>query len=548
MPARIVFDEDQLYDLYINKGLTKVKIAEILKVSRCTVTDYIKSMGWQQSEEDQKKNRARPNKFKVNLDPEVLYDLYMVQNLTKEEIAEQLGVGVKVVIRCISENGIVKPKKMVIETSQRKFFEKHPLGMKDPAIREKTKETCRINFGVDYPSQNPEVQEKTRRTCMEHFGVPYSLQDKGVRDKGKETLLSMYGVDHCMHHSETIKKIQDTNMQKYGYKNPSQNQDIRQKKREAMIKKDDGKNVNLIIAVTSSRESFRNYIIENGFTTTAQIAEALGYSGSVCGIDKMLNLFDSWDLIKHYKSYFELDIKNFLKSIGEECVSTRAIIPPVEIDLYNENNRVGVEANGNYYHSSAKKPVDYHQDKSIKAEEKGVYLIHIYEEEWEDPFRRSIVESLLKRVFKKLDTVISSECLVKKIDKNSFYEFASKNSITHNKDIDICYGLFYGSDLIMACSYLKLNENNWNMNNVIISTTYDVVDGLKTIFNTFIQNQKPDSVVALCDFNKFNGADYINADMCLVEITEPDRIVNSKNELTYGAGFKKFLWKNKNFK
>ena len=84
-----------------------------------------------------------------------------------------------------------------------------------------------------------------------------------------------------------------------------------------------------------------------------------------------------WDTIPHNVCHAE----NELKQLFPQLIKTRSIIPPQEIDLYDENLRIGIEYNGDYWHCTKFKDSLYHQAKSNLAKEKGVFLYHIFEHE-----------------------------------------------------------------------------------------------------------------------------------------------------------------------
>lgn len=80
-------------------------------------------------------------------------------------------------------------------------------------------------------------------------------------------------------------------------------------------------------------------------------------------------------------------IENKLKERNNEYIKNeRKIIYPYEIDLYIPDYNIGIEVNGNYWHSEikGKKDKNYHLNKTIKCENKNIMLIHIFEDETYD--------------------------------------------------------------------------------------------------------------------------------------------------------------------
>ena len=57
---------------------------------------------------------------KVNIDKDLLYDQYIIQNKNIEEIAEELGVGRKPVMRSLKEFGIKKDISDIVEKRKAK--------------------------------------------------------------------------------------------------------------------------------------------------------------------------------------------------------------------------------------------------------------------------------------------------------------------------------------------------------------------------------------------------------------------------------------------
>lgn len=74
----------------------------------------------------------------------------------------------------------------------------------------------------------------------------------------------------------------------------------------------------------------------------------------------------------------------------------RDIISPLEVDLFIEDLKIGIEYNGYYWHS--KKDKYYHQNKALKCRDKGIRLIQFYEKDWK-----------MEEIFSFLDGVLSNK-------------------------------------------------------------------------------------------------------------------------------------------
>ena len=129
------------------------------------------------------------------------------------------------------------------------------------------------------------------------------------------------------------------------------------------------------------------------------------YTGNQLPVRVKCNLHGEYDTVADYhvqgyttcpgcKTYAattpEAAIKEILTSAGFRVDQNRRdVIPPMEIDLFIPDNKVGIEFNGLYWHSSKFLPQDYHYKKYLRAQELGVRLIQVWEDDWN--FRPEIV-------------------------------------------------------------------------------------------------------------------------------------------------------------
>ena len=79
----------------------------------------------------------------------------------------------------------------------------------------------------------------------------------------------------------------------------------------------------------------------------------------------------------------EMTIRQLIIDMGVTVMAnTRRVIPPFELDIFIPQLNLGVEFNGNFWHSTAKRRPRYHVDKMLKASGKGIKLIQVFEYEW----------------------------------------------------------------------------------------------------------------------------------------------------------------------
>lgn len=289
-------------------------------------------------------------------------------------------------------------------------------------------------------------------------------------------------------------------------------------------------------------------------------------------------------ILNHYgyyrdlpSSFYENDICNYLLNFVNIKRNNRKILGNgQEIDIYIPEYKVGIEVNGDYWHSSLQKDKNYHFEKSKLAEEKGIRLIHIWEYEWNDPIKREKIISLLNICFNiNISKIYARDCTIRKISNSQAKLFNELNHLQGHRNAQVTYGLFYQDKLVQLMSFSKTKynrnlkgDNNWEIIRGCPGSNNIVVGGVSKLFTHFIRDYNPDSIFSYCDFNKFDGKGYEAIGMKFIGYTGPDmswvlgfnpavvvsRSPSKHKELKeksiaqiWGSGSKKYLWtKNSN--
>ena len=133
----------------------------------------------------------------------------------------------------------------------------------------------------------------------------------------------------------------------------------------------------------------------------------------------------------------EAELFEFVRSIAPDAIrSDRTVIYPQELDVYVPSKKLAFEFDGLYWHNDENKPSSYHLDKTNACMNKGVKLLHVFEDEWLE--KRAIVKSRIKNalgVYSK--TVFARKCRILEVDAHTTRIFQNEN---HNH-ITILYSL-----------------------------------------------------------------------------------------------------------
>lgn len=172
-----------------------------------------------------------------------------------------------------------------------------------------------------------------------------------------------------------------------------------------------------------------------------------------------------------------------------------------------------------YWHSENKKGKLYHYEKTERCKQKGVQLIHIFEDEWRD--KREIVKSIL---ISKLGVcerkIYARNCVVKKVNNKSVRQFVENNHLQGNAKCESYYCLYHNNELVSVASvgrnrYMK-NEFELirycsKLNTIIVGGFGKLLKEIKKDYNKFY---------SYADLRYFNGNVYSKFGV-LIKTTEP---------------------------
>ena len=198
------------------------------------------------------------------------------------------------------------------------------------------------------------TRDKIKNTCLKKYGVDNAAKARDIQSKMKNTCLEKYGTKNIFSSEIGKKKIKETLLKKYGVENPQQNNEIKKKTKETLLKK----------------------------------------YGITCGFQKCK---------KYNVSKGELELYDFIKSIKSTAIhNDRKNIFPLELDIFLEENNIGIEYDGEYWHNLPKmKKRDYLKNKICK--EKGIKLIRVKEKDWKND-KEKVKKILMEEIngFKKI--------------------------------------------------------------------------------------------------------------------------------------------------
>lgn len=224
-------------------------------------------------------------------------------------------------------------------------------------------------------------------------------------------------------------------------------------------------------------------------------------------------------------SSYEIELQEFLKSIGISFeTSKRNILSnSQEIDILIPHNNVAIEFDGLYWHSTDKRAKLYHLNKTNECKNKGINLIHIFEDEW--LFHKNTVKANLQRLLSVSSTTVNAnDCVIKTVSQKEAKAFISENSIEAYHPSTNRYGLYYNDELVMLLGIKKETITNYAIKN-----GYSVTDGLQRLINQILTMHNLPSLNVYVDKKWNNSSEFTSIGFKHIEDVKPTfYYINSK--------------------
>lgn len=405
---------------------------------------------------------------------------------------------------------------------------------------QKSVETNMQLRGVPHHSRDPSVREKTLTTIREKNPLANCPMDlPGAKEKAKRTNRENFGVDHHMKNGEIANGvIAKAKLHPNSPLNPTYRERKREQERQQgysqYIKDSDS------WGVLNDREQL--------LMMTDQMS--MNDIASYLGVDKktVANYLDIHGLeIDRYRfgnrSSGEISLENMIRSIydGEVISSYRGIGKNVELDIYIPDLNIAFEYNGLYWHSINPATKDritrnFHLDKTQIANEYGIRLIHVFEDEW--LLRRKQVESKIASILGCYANKIHGRKTVPVIlDYQSASVFLEDNHIQGKTKGFFYCGLMADEDLVAVMVFTRTRAG---VELSRFATSCKVNGGFSKLLSFFQKNNLAiDRIVSFADRRWSEGQLYYTNGFELEKTLYPDYKYVVGNERKHKSNFSK---------
>lgn len=416
-----------------------------------------------------------------------------------------------------------------IKNGYRKYCSKKCLS-NDPVIKEKRKITCIEKYGCDNPMKNNEVRSRFNDSIYEKYGVKNISKLEFIKGKKVKTTLLNYGVEYNSQRTN-IKESLSLIMKS---KSNLLNEKIKENLVDYINNKVKDHNLLLIEIIDTSFYKLKCPLYHDFEIHKNTLNDRINNKNTICTICNPIN----------NESDAQNQLMKFIESIYDKKIikNDRALIGS-ELDIYLPENSIAFEFNGIYWHSDFYKHKDYHLNKTNLCLEKGIQLIHIWEDDWK--YKRSIVESRIRSILGVSNRIWGRLCKVDVVDSKKAKIFLEENHIQGYCVSKHNIGLFYKNELVSIMTFgslrrslgQKSQDKSYELLRFCNKLNTSVIGGASKIFKHFIKNNDINLIISYADRCWSNGNLYKRLGFRNIGTTKPNYyyVVNGvrKNRFLY---------------
>lgn len=207
-----------------------------------------------------------------------------------------------------------------------------------------------------------------------------------------------------------------------------------------------------------------------------------------------------------------------------------------EIDIYVPSHNIGIEFDGLEWHSEKRgKDIGYHLRKTEDAMEKGVLLIHVFEDEWIE--HKDLV---LDRICHYLGgdsekiKINAEDISVRKIGRDIAKDFLDRYNMQGYSPSSIRLGAYCNSSIVAVMTFRNVGCNVFYLNRYSTDIRYSLYNVGQKLIGYFISEYAPSEIKAFSD-RRWNPKNDIILEMLgftLDSVSKPDYMyVNGKKRV-----------------
>lgn len=372
------------------------------------------------------------------------------------------------------------------------------------------------------PNKVNKRTEKTKQTSLKKYGTDNPSKSKIIKEK----ISTKNKINNQLFGEEIKRKREKTSLLKYGVAFPSQNPAIRDRMKKSNLKN----SYYLLFHSNRLQDKVEPLFAFADFIGSADWKHEYPFKCKKCGDVFYDNLYGGRVPRCYacypisYQSQIEIEIRNWLSAFIE-TQHNRLFDKTHELDIFVPSKNIGVELNGNYWHSEVggKRDKNYHLNKTNFFKTKGIQILHIFEDEWND--KQEIVKSIILSKLGLIgNKIFARKCQIKEVNKIEARKFLFTNHIQADTDAKINLGLYYQEELVSLMSFSKprYNKNyDWELVRFCNKIDTNVAGGASKLLTHFQKNYNG-SIISYADLRFSIGELYKTLGFKLLHQSDPN--------------------------
>lgn len=249
------------------------------------------------------------------------------------------------------------------------------------------------------------------------------------------------------------------------------------------------------------------------------------------------------------KSAAEFEIIDFLKLVGITNIMQSWRGLGFEIDIYLPDYKVGIEYDGIYWHSSAeiatdKKFAQQHLHKTTECENNGIFLLHIFDLEWNNADKQDIWKSMIVNKLGLTPTrLYARKCNIVMVQSKTASAFYAKNHMQGMASGALNIGLSHNGVLVSIATfsksrYRKQTDNCYELLRFASAKQVSVVGGFNKIMAEFTRTHSG-VLISYANRRWSQGNVYIKCNFTLVSVAGPCYYYTNCKQMWHRSVFQK---------
>ena len=405
------------------------------------------------------------------------------------------------------------------------------------SVKEKKKMILEERYGVDNPMKIESIKEKYKRKIVDKYGVDNVMKNDLVQKKQIDSVNIKYGVNNVFESSEIKEKIKEVNLNNLGVEYPTQSNIVKGKIKNISL----NKLLNKFPFIKDINGDILNCHCDkcdNEYKITRVLLNERNREGfGLCTICNEVGI--------NSVSELEKEVVNFIKSLNIDVIENdRKLLNGQELDIYIPSHNLAIEINGLYWHCELYKDKNYHLNKTELCKEKGIQLIHIFEDEW--LYKKDIVKSRLKNILGITSSKIyARKCNIRELNIKDCNTFLDNNHIQGTCKSKIKLGLYFNDELVSVMTFgngrviMGGKNNEWELLRFSNVLNVNVVGGASKLLKYFIKTYNPNEIISYADKRWSNGNMYERIGFEFVHDSKPNYWYINGNVREYRFKYRK---------